>query len=333
MKPWNAWLVSLGMAGLCLTWVGCGGSGTPGDPDEPAAGAPAADAGAAPPEAAPVAEAAPAAPAETAPAPAPAPAPVAETAPAAAPAPADETAKVAEVVPPVSAPAEAAPSEATKPAEPSATAEMLKMANAPAPAPAPPPAAPPASGAAPGAPGATVEAAPGAAPAVATATPVEPPPAAAPAPDPGSSPFGSGGERKKADFRTPMGAVNAFLDALKAKDPDRLAEATALRAPTEASVKNQKLFTAILERSLAEDELGELNTKLDGFQIADHNVPKSTGRYSIILVKPGKNGATFRRTIYTRHEKAGWKVYDISGEGKVDAPIMIPRGGMRGRRR
>jgi hypothetical protein len=159
---------------------------------------------------------------------------------------------------------------------------------------------------------------------VATATPVEPPPAAATAPEPS---FGIGAERKKADFRTPMGAVTAFLAALKAKDPDRLAEATALRAPMESTGKNQKLFTAILERSLADDELTELASKLEGFQIVDHNVPKSTGRYSLILAKAGKNGSQLLRTIHTRHEKAGWKVVDISGQGELERPIMIPRGG------
>jgi hypothetical protein len=30
-----------------------------------------------------------------------------------------------------------------------------------------------------------------------------------------------------------------------------------------------------------------------------------------------------------RHEKSGWKVQDISGEGELEKPIIVP--GMRGR--
>ena len=40
-----------------------------------------------------------------------------------------------------------------------------------------------------------------------------------------------------ANTRTPEGAVRAFLNALQAKDKDRLAEATALRAQNEASTR------------------------------------------------------------------------------------------------
>jgi len=99
---------------------------------------------------------------------------------------------------------------------------------------------------------------------------------------------------------------------------------TALHAPYEAKPKNRALFTAILEKSLSEEDLNELATKLDGFQIVDHNLP-STGRMGIILMKPGVNGARLIRTITARHEKAGWKVVDISGQGELEKPILIPR--------
>ncbi len=125
--------------------------------------------------------------------------------------------------------------------------------------------------------------------------------------------------------------MDAFLKALKAKNAERLAEATARRAPTEASgPKNQKLFASILEQSLTEDDLNDLANKLEGYQVVGNNTPKSTGKYALILGKAGKNGESYRRTITTRHEKDGWKVTDISGVGKVEKPIVGGR--MRGRR-
>lgn len=144
---------------------------------------------------------------------------------------------------------------------------------------------------------------------------------------------GIGGNNNGADsFHTPWGAVNLFLNALKAKNAERLAEATALRAPTEASgTKNQKLFAAILEQSLSEDDISDLANKLEGFQIVGQNEPKSSGKLGIILGKPGKNGESYRRVITVRHEKAGWKVVDISGQGTIEKPIVMPRMG-RGRR-
>jgi len=132
------------------------------------------------------------------------------------------------------------------------------------------------------------------------------------------------------DFRTQYGAVTAFLNALKFKDPEALAEATALRAPTEAKTKMRNLFSAILDKSLSEEDMNELATKLEGFQIAEHNAPISTGRLGVILTKPGQNGSILRRTITVRKEKAGWKVVDISGQGELEKPSLIPRGMMRG---
>ncbi|WP_406695796.1 hypothetical protein V5E97_32830 [Singulisphaera sp. Ch08] len=138
-----------------------------------------------------------------------------------------------------------------------------------------------------------------------------------------------GGDGAPADFRSPAGAVKAFLDALKSKNAERLAEATARRAPTEASgPKNQKLFQSIVEQSLTEDDLSELANKMEGFEVVGFNTPKSTGKFALILGKAGQNGESYRRTITTRHEKDGWKVLDISGVGTIERPIMG-----RGRRR
>ena len=152
---------------------------------------------------------------------------------------------------------------------------------------------------------------------------------------PPNSPGGAGngvGLNQQVNFHTPVGAVLAFLNALRVKDPEALKEATALRSPTEAKPRNRDLFSAILEKSLTEEDLNELATKLEGFQIVDMNQAVSTGRRSVMLMKPGKNGSRLIRTITARHEKAGWKVVDISGQGELENPILIPRGFGMGRR-
>jgi hypothetical protein len=124
------------------------------------------------------------------------------------------------------------------------------------------------------------------------------------------------------------------LSALKAKDLDRLNEATALRAPVEATPKNQKLFEKIFGLSLSESELDELAKKLDGYQIAGENPPQSTARVDVILQKADTEhrGGYFRRKVTVRHEKKGWGVLDIAGATEFKAPIAVPGRGM-GRRR
>ena len=77
-----------------------------------------------------------------------------------------------------------------------------------------------------------------------------------------------GGSGKAADFSNPLNAVNAFLDALKQRDADLLAESTALRAATESHVNNRKLFTAILDHSISDDDFDDLIEKLDGYRSA-----------------------------------------------------------------
>jgi uncharacterized lipoprotein YmbA len=133
-------------------------------------------------------------------------------------------------------------------------------------------------------------------------------------------------------YRTPQGGAAAFLAAVKAKDLAKIAEATALHAPYEASGRNQKLFAAILDQDLAPEDLDELSKKLSGFQFAGTNDPKSSGQLGIIVTKP-EGTSVMRRTITMRHEKAGWKVQDISGQGEIEKPIVMPsmRGGTGGR--
>ncbi len=149
--------------------------------------------------------------------------------------------------------------------------------------------------------------------------------------DPGldTRPAGPGGAPGAATFRTPLGGATAFLKALKSKDLGSLAEATALRAPTEASAKYQKVFTAIREESLAPEDLDELAKKLEGYQIIGSNVQKSSGRYDVIVGK-AQGTSQFHRTITMRKEKAGWKVLDIGGAREFEKPIILVRPGMRG---
>jgi hypothetical protein len=144
----------------------------------------------------------------------------------------------------------------------------------------------------------------------------------------------AGVDNKPADFRSPEGAVRAFLAALKAKDLDRLNESTALRASQEAaSSKNKELFKKIFDLSLSESELDDLADKLDGYRMSNENPPKSTARVEVVLVKAGKNGAYTKRTITTRHEKKGWGVLDVSGPTEFKSMGIIRRPGMGGGRR
>ena len=127
----------------------------------------------------------------------------------------------------------------------------------------------------------------------------------------------------KADFRTPTGAVVAFLAAAKAKDPERLAQATALRAPTEAEPRNQALFTSILEQSLSGEDLARLASLFEGYQVVGTGQPNGPGRLDVYIEKPGPDGSQLRRRIRTRKEKAGWKVLDL-GETWVREGPAIP---------
>jgi hypothetical protein len=133
----------------------------------------------------------------------------------------------------------------------------------------------------------------------------------------------TGVDNTPANFHSPQGAVRAFLNALKAKDLDRLYEATALRAPVEAIAKNQDLFKKIAELNLSDSDLDHLTKNLEGYQIAFENPAQSTSRVDVVLQKrdPNSNGGYFRRKVTVRHEKKGWGVLDIAGPTKFDPPI------------
>jgi hypothetical protein len=126
-----------------------------------------------------------------------------------------------------------------------------------------------------------------------------------------------------ADFTRPTGAVRAFLNALKAKDLDRLNESTALRASREAgSAKNRELFAKISDLTLSDSELDELAKKLEGYNVAGENPMRTTGRIDVVLQKPGEGGTYYRRRVTARREHKGWGVLDISAETEFKPPGM-----------
>jgi hypothetical protein len=132
-----------------------------------------------------------------------------------------------------------------------------------------------------------------------------------------------GGSNAPANFHSPEGAVTAFLNALKAKDLDRLSEAIAIRAPIEATAKNRDIFQRIYDGNLSESELDELARKMEGYQIAGENPAKSSGRVQVLLRKANANNAGWStRLVVVRHEKKGWGVCDVLGEAVYKSPRM-----------
>ncbi len=377
MKLVRAWYAHTAVVGLTLTWFGCGGSGVPDPGSDPNAaqedgGAPVAAAPAAPTPAPAEEKAAPEpvalakndAPAAKVPASAP---PAA--APAAAAEPAEDKAPAAEGG--ASAPSAKGDASGTTEllnlANNSTAPEETKPADDKA---AQQPGGPPGINNPPGInpqgyPGANAVpptnpnagAPPGGMPGYPGAA--SPPPSGYPGA--GSSSSGAGGAggfsneggssgsgpdadlgagldtKGPANFNSPGGALVAFLKAVQSKNRDQLAEATALRAPTEAKSESmKKLFSTIADQSISDDQLEELAKALKGYRPYSANDPKSTGRFAYILGKPGTKGDVFQRTITLRKESKGWKVVDITGEGKLEAipGVRMPgRGGTPVRRR
>jgi hypothetical protein len=154
---------------------------------------------------------------------------------------------------------------------------------------------------------------------------------------------GAGGaeaDNGPADTRTPVGAVRAFLSALRVKDRDRLSEATAAhsgaetlleigaddkgqsgqRAPSgaastrsvETTGRNRELFGKIVDGSISDAELDQIAKKLEGFQVAGENAVKSTGGAGVFVDKASDSDGYYRRVFTLRKEKKGWGVMDIS---------------------
>jgi hypothetical protein len=145
---------------------------------------------------------------------------------------------------------------------------------------------------------------------------------------PGNGAGGANLDFGPADIRSPEGAVRSFLLALRSRDKDRLAEATALRAQTESSSeKSKELFGKIVLGNISDAELDEIAKKLDGYRVAGENAVHSTGRLSVVIVKPTSEGGYLTRAVTVRKEKKGWGVMDIGSPTEFRATA----GGLRHR--
>ena len=119
---------------------------------------------------------------------------------------------------------------------------------------------------------------------------------------------GPGADNKPPDFHSPEGAVKAFLAALKAKDLDRLNEATALRAQVEAgSSKSQELFKKIFDLSLSDSELDQLAEALDWLHHLGRKSPQEHGQGRGHSAKGRKERRLlpFERSRYATKRKGG----------------------------
>jgi hypothetical protein len=142
------------------------------------------------------------------------------------------------------------------------------------------------------------------------------------------------GPNDRPNFMYPATGAMSFLNALKAKDPERLAQTIALHVDTNelSDAKHRKSMVAILNKSLPDNELNALAKSLEGFQVAGTNAPKDSGHLGVMIQKmQGKD--LLRRTLMMRKEKGGWKVLDVGREYKIEGYVMPRMGGMRGRRR
>ena len=115
------------------------------------------------------------------------------------------------------------------------------------------------------------------------------------------------------DYTDPFAAANTFMSAAKKKDARLLAEATALRAETEAKLEStRQMLKAVKAENAASEDLDALARAFDGMQIVAMNPSsKSTSTRAFSLVKQDDN-KLIKRTLYVRKEKDGWKVVDIS---------------------
>jgi hypothetical protein len=130
-----------------------------------------------------------------------------------------------------------------------------------------------------------------------------------------------GGTSAGPDFSSPFKGAQSFLDAVKSKDLDLVADAVALRSVTQGSAKNKtKYFQPLLERSAGPEVLDELATLFDGMTIEGRNDPRSTGEMGVILSKSDEKQGYMNITLQMRKEKAGWKVIDFSNLRSMGRP-------------
>jgi hypothetical protein len=131
-------------------------------------------------------------------------------------------------------------------------------------------------------------------------------------------PGDSNNSDKPANYSTPMFGATTFLNAVKSKNKDRIADATARHAQAEAhSAALQKLFAQILDLSVSDEQIDELAKALKGYVIQSLDMATSSGRQKVVLGKSNGSNGQFRRTLTMRHEAKGWKVLDISGQAEI----------------
>lgn len=362
MRDSRPWIAHLATVGICFLGVGCGGGGVPDPSSDPSAAVdapPPPVSGEAPSSVsapAPAAPAKPAAPqvAQNEPAPAPV-----EAAPVAAPAPAqpgnDQPAVAA-----TPAPGEGATTGEEKPAvaakgDASGTQELLNLSNnannaAPpaeatkeeAPGPGSNPGAMPPTGGGPAMmAGPMVPPGPPGQPGRGTGFAAEGGPGMPGMPGmpggPGMAgmpgmPGGPGGADTNAppNYMYPITGATTFLNAVKAKNKDRIADATALHAPKEAhNVAMQKLFSQIVDLSVSDAQVDDLAKALQGYTIMGTDLSVSSGRQKVVLGKSNGSNGQFRRTITMRREAKGWKVCDISGQSEIQGMGILRPGARR----
>jgi hypothetical protein len=136
---------------------------------------------------------------------------------------------------------------------------------------------------------------------------------------------GSGGGTASTgpDFSSPFKGAQSFLDAVKAKNLDQVADAVALRSVTISGKNKDRYFQPLLERSAGPEVLDELATLFDGMSISGRNDPRSTGEMGVILSKTDEKQGYMNITLKMRKEKAGWKVIDFSNPrvlGRMGGP-------------
>ena len=111
---------------------------------------------------------------------------------------------------------------------------------------------------------------------------------------------------------------------MKAKDVQKLADATAKHAEFESSSNHRVLMKSILDASVNQADLDDLARSFDGMKVEGIGTRKSSGMVNVVVSKTErvvvKSSTTnsnqnisnyMNRTLYLRKEADGWKVQDF----------------------
>lgn len=125
--------------------------------------------------------------------------------------------------------------------------------------------------------------------------------------------FGApGANTTEPDYSDPVHAAETFLSAVQNKDARILAEAVAIRGQFEAATEERKkMFEALKNENLAQEEMDELARQFDGMKVMNKNLPKSSGNVRVVVGKQEDN-RLYTRTLIVRREKDGWKIQDFT---------------------